>query len=464
MDESFESPSVRRELAFDRGTLVLSGASPTETPASSKFWKWREETSQWHTDAYRYQTLRWDNPEILDRVPGWNSLLLSTHLPELRDYQRKAKADWSVKKSGLIVLPTGTGKTAVGLSIMADLAISSLVVCPTRDLMYQWANRIEECLGQRPGIIGDSHYELCDLCVTTYHSACIRMAEFGSRFGLIVFDECHHLPGRVRADAARMSSAPYRLGLTATPPVEAQLTTIHDLIGPVVYSMGVKQARGTTLATYTTVRTKIRLNKDEEEAYAAAGDVIRSFMAAQKRDNPNFHWEDIYGELAADTSARKALAAQRKRASIEDRAEQKLDILEDIFRNHPGMPTIIFTGSNVMARAVSRRFLIPYILSENGRDERCAILAGIEAGTYRALVANEVLDEGVDLPCAKVAVVLGGKTSSRQAVQRLGRILRKDGDIPATLYEVVCEDTKEVAQSKKRNTNDAYEGTLNLRF
>ncbi len=70
----------------------------------------------------------------------------------------------------------------------------------------------------------------------------------------------------------------------------------------------------------------------------------------------------------------------------------------------------------------------------------------------------------MDIPCAKVAVVLGGKTSSRQAVQRFGRILRKDGNIPATYYEVVCEDTKEVAKAKKRTEADAHEGTLNLRF
>jgi uncharacterized protein len=235
MDAFDSSPLADSELIFDRGTLVLSGALRAETPPSSKIWKWREETSQWHTDAFRYQALR-GQPGIIDRVPTWSPLLLAPHLQTLREYQNKAKDEWSVRKTGLIVLPTGTGKTAVGLTIMAELAVSSLVVCPTRDLMYQWANRIEECLGQRPGIIGDNRYEVRDICVTTYHSACIRMAELGSRFGLIVFDECHHLPGRVRADAARMSAAPYRLGLTATPPVQAQLATIHELIGPVVYA------------------------------------------------------------------------------------------------------------------------------------------------------------------------------------------------------------------------------------
>jgi superfamily II DNA or RNA helicase len=419
----------------------------------------------WHADAYRYQQIvTASSYEVEDQVPAWSRLLLKPKLQELRNYQSEAKAQWFQDKAGLIVLPTGTGKTAVGLAIMAELSVSSLVVCPTRDLMYQWATRIEEGLGVRPGIIGDSHYDIRDLCVTTYHSACIHMPKLGNRFGVIVFDECHHLPGQVRSDAARMSAAPYRLGLTATPPVKEQLETVNELIGPVVYSMGLNDAKGKVLAPYTTIRIKVTLSPEEEEAYAAAGEVIRKFFADRKRENPAFRWEDTYGELAGNATARKAQAAMRKRKSIEDRADQKFKILEDLFRTHPGMPTIIFTGTNVMARAVSKRFLIPYMLSETGRDERDAILKGIADGTYHALVANEVLDEGVDIPEMKVAIVLGGKTSSRQAVQRLGRILRRDGNIPATLYEIVCEDTKEETQSRRRTDTHAYEGTRHLRI
>ena len=68
-----------------------------------------------------------------------------------------------------------------------------------------------------------------------------------------------------------------------------------------------------------------------------------------------------------------------------------------------------------------------------------------------------MLDEGVDLPEVKVAIVIGGTASSRQAKQRLGRILRKRGQRPAVLYEIVCADTNEEHRSRRRRASDAYE-------
>jgi superfamily II DNA or RNA helicase len=112
-----------------------------------------------------------------------------------------------------------------------------------------------------------------------------------------------------------------------------------------------------------------------------------------------------------------------------------------------------------MAREVSVRFLIPSLLHHCRKNERKDILDGFRDGRFPAIVANQVLDEGVDLPEAKVAVVLGGLASVKQAKQRLGRILRKQGGQSAILYEVVCQDTKEVQRSRQRRRSDAYKGT-----
>jgi superfamily II DNA or RNA helicase len=155
----------------------------------------------------------------------------------------------------------------------------------------------------------------------------------------------------------------------------------------------------------------------------------------------------------------KDFRAFREKQSIEERAEEKLRVLEDLFRLHPGERMIIFTGSNAMAREVSLRFLIPCLLSHCGKRERLDYLEGLRDGVYPAIVANQVLDEGVDLPELKIAVILGGKGSTRQAKQRLGRILRRRGEAKAILYEVVTSDTREVERSRKRRKNDAYEGT-----
>jgi superfamily II DNA or RNA helicase len=84
------------------------------------------------------------------------------------------------------------------------------------------------------------------------------------------------------------------------------------------------------------------------------------------------------------------------------------------------------------------------------------VLEGFAAGTFQVLVANRVLDEGIDVPAAKVAIVIGGQASTRQAKQRLGRILRKSGDARAVLYEVVCRDTKDEERSRTGRRSDAY--------
>ena len=102
---------------------------------------------------------------------------------------------------------------------------------------------------------------------------------------------------------------------------------------------------------------------------------------------------------------------------------------------------------------------MPTILSHTRKRERLAVLDSFAKGRITVLVANRVLDEGVDVPEAKVAVVIGGQGSTRQATQRLGRVLRRSGNVRATLYEVVCEDTKEVERSRKRRRTDAYERT-----
>ena len=72
------------------------------------------------------------------------------------------------------------------------------------------------------------------------------------------------------------------------------------------------------------------------------------------------------------------------------------------------------------------------------------------AGTYRILATSRVLNEGVDVPEASIAVVLSGTATEREHIQRLGRILRKSEGKKAVLYEVVTEGTSEERVSQQR--------------
>ncbi len=187
-------------------------------------------------------------------------------------------------------------------------------------------------------------------------------------------------------------------------------------------------------------------------------------MYERRKTDPKFSWQDLCSDAGKDPQARQSLVAYRQKQAIEDRAEEKLRVLEDLFRLHAGTPMIVFAGSNAMARDISLRFLIPCLLSHCGKKERLDILEGLQDGSYPAIVANQVLDEGVDVPAVKVAVVVGGTASTKQAKQRLGRILRRTGNARATLYEVVCEDTNEIKKSRSRRKSDAYSGTRHRRI
>ncbi len=358
-------------------------------------------------------------------------------------------------------MPTGTGKTEVALAIMAKLRTATLVVAPVRDLMYQWHRRILAAFHYDAGILGDGLSNVKAVTVTTYDSAYLHMDRLGSLFGLLVFDEEHHLPGRCYREAALMSTACLRLGLTATPERSDGLHRDLDwLIGPVVYELPFQKAEGRSLATFELVRIPVALSEKEQTTYDQCSRAIRLFMRSRRDLQPGYTWEDLCRESGNDPQARHAQRAFYLKRAIENRATEKLRVLEDLFRLHHGQPTLVFAGSNEMAIEVSRRFLVPTILSHTRKKERLAVLEGFAKGQFQVLVANRVLDEGIDVPAAKVAIVIGGQSSTRQAKQRLGRILRKSGTVKATLYEVVCEDTREVIRSRARRQSDAYQRTV----
>ncbi|MEX0717854.1 MAG: helicase-related protein, partial [Planctomycetaceae bacterium] len=221
----------------------------------------------------------------------------------------------------------------------------------------------------------------------------------------------------------------------------------------------IAEARGNTLADYDVVRIPVRLSDSERRRYARLCDEVRRYVFERRRAEPRFTWKRLCRETHADPAARGALQSYYAKQAIEDRAEEKFRVLEDLFRLHAGEPVLVFAGSNAMARDVSLRFLVPCLLHHSKKEERLDYLRGLETGAYPALVANRVLDEGVDLPGVKVAVVLGGGSGSRQAQQRLGRVLRKSGAARAVLYEVVCAETSEVERSRRRRRNEAYART-----
>src|SRR4029079_16294090 len=155
----------------------------------------------------------------------------------------------------------------------------ALVVTPTIDLLKQWHDELRAAFGGTIGLLGGGYYDLQPLTVTTYDSAYLHVERWGPRFGLLVFEQGHHLPGPTYAMAALGSLAPFRLGLTATPErADGQEALLAELIGPLVYRREIKQLSGDFLAEYRTDRQYVELSPEERRQYQQAREQYRRFL------------------------------------------------------------------------------------------------------------------------------------------------------------------------------------------
>jgi superfamily II DNA or RNA helicase len=376
-----------------------------------------------------------------------------------RYYQTEALAAWNAQRGrGVVVLPTGAGKSHVALLAIDAKQRSTLVVAPTLDLVRQWFDLLGATFGGPIGLVGGGEHDVQPLTVTTYDSAFLHMEHLGGRFGMIVFDECHHLPSAAYALAARSCIAPFRLGLTATPErADGRDADLDALIGPVVYRKDIVELSGDFLAEYEVERVSIELTPEERDEHDAERATYRDFLKSRSiRMSQPGAWGQFIMLASQSAEGRRALAAYRRQRELAFAPSAKLEYLEHLVHLHRADRSILFTQDNATAYAIARRFLVPVITHQTKVRERSAILAGISDGTYRAVATSKVLNEGVDVPDANVAVILSGSGSVREHVQRLGRILRKREGKRAVLYELVTEDTTETYTSERRREHSAY--------
>ncbi|HSC88515.1 MAG TPA: DEAD/DEAH box helicase family protein [Polyangiaceae bacterium] len=395
-----------------------------------------------------------------DKARAYSELKLELRAQrEPRPFQTAALKAWrEAKGRGVVVLPTGAGKSYVAILAIAERQRSTLVVAPTLDLVRQWYDLLRTSFACEVGILGGGEHKVESLTVSTYDSAYLHMERYGNRFGLVIFDECHHLPGESYALTARMCLAPFRLGLTATPERADGREEVNDeLIGPLVYREHITDLAGQYLAEYQTERVVIELTAEEREEYEAERAIYVGYVRQQglQIGSPRGFAEFMLRSSRSE-AGRRAQAAYRRQRSLAFAAEGKLDYLEHLLTVHQRDRMLVFTQDNSTAYAVSRRFLVPIITHQTKVKERSEILEGFDQGRYSAVVTSKVLNEGVDVPSANVAVVLSGSGSVMEHVQRLGRILRQHGNKRAMLYELVSARTSETSTSERRREHAAY--------
>lgn len=438
-------------LRFDKGTLLLRGEVGTP------YGKWDPRVGCYRAKAMHYRDvltyLEESGVPYRDEVPDFPPVEAMKCSVELRSYQRKGLDRW--RRAGLrgfVVLPTAAGKTYIALKAISLLRAQTLIVVPTLDLVDQWRKRVADYLNVEAGAVGGGENVVKMVTVSTYDSAYLKAEVLGNRFMFLVFDEVHHLASPSYMQIAEMYVAPYRLGLTATyERADGRHALLPRLVGDLVHTMEVEELAGKHLSSYDHEKIYVELTPEEQRVYDREMSVFRRYLRVKGivlKSVEDFH--RFIMRTGRDRNARKALLARNRALKIALNSESKLDTLAKLLEAYRSKKILIFTLHNDLVYRISRRFLVPAVTYQTPREERRKTLENFRSGEYKAVVTSQVLDEGVDVPDASVGFVLSGTGSTREYIQRLGRLLRKVEGKRAKLVEIVSKQTVEVGISRRR--------------
>ena len=452
---------LKTALTYDNGTILITGGIShipfaTVDPRTNHL-RARALDYQNIIDYLKQSEIQYDDSHVLDLVPSPNILVDNARHLVLRDYQQNALDRWvKAGKRGCIVLPTGSGKTVIGVKAIEIVNAASLIIVPTIDLMDQWTSVLSKYFRDVTiGNLGGGADDIQAITVSTYDSAYIRAAGLGNKFALVIFDELHHLGAPGYRSIAEQFASPFRLGLTATIEREDNLhKEFPKLVGGIVFEAYSRDlARNKHLASYEIERRQIDMTVEETEEYKKNFGTYQACLMKLgiKMNRPNaFH--RLIMMSGRSGIARQAILARNKAMDIALNSKSKMEELKKILSQNKGIKTIIFTQHNKLVYEISNRFLIPFITYKSGKEERQDTLQRFRDGRYSALVTSKVLDEGVDVPDAELGIIVSGTGSSREFIQRLGRLLRPkpDSSRKAKLIEIVSSGTREMGTSAKR--------------
>jgi len=372
---------------------------------------------------------------------------------ELRDYQEEAVKAWvSNKNRGVIVLPTGSGKTIVAINAMTRLNVPTLIVVYTKEHIRQWEDSIKK-FTDAGGLIGSYYGDektILPITITTYQSAFRNIGLFSKKFMLLIFDEAHHLPAeKFKAIAMKMPS-PYRMGLSATAVREdGKHEEIFPLIGGIIYQRSPSElSEEGYLAPFVIRRIRVELNKEDMNKYDELRKLYINYSKGRSFD------EILEAARRGETNAIKALKIKSQMQQIIQKSSAKIEKVIEIAKNElsRGSKIIIFTQYRDQAEELASK-LNAYLI-HGGIDEknRLETLYNFKNSKSGILVITTVGDEGLDIPDANVGIFVSGTGSRRQFLQRLGRLLRPAPGKKSVLYEIIASRTSEEAQSKKRRS------------
>jgi superfamily II DNA or RNA helicase len=318
---------------------------------------------------------------------------------QLRPFQATAVRALARKEFGTLSAPTGSGKTVMGLHLIAARRQPTLIIVHTKDLAHQWATRIEQFLGvpeEKIGWIGGGKRRPGEHVTVALVQSLYKCArEIAPAIGHLVVDECHRTPSRTFTDAVTAFDARYMLGLSATPWRRDKLSKlIFWHLGDVQHEIQPEtlEASGDVLKAEVVVReTEFRPYFDPVSEYSR----MLSELAADKPRNLQI--VDDVAEAAGTTDGVCLVLSDRKAHCENLRALLKL---------RHGLAAEVLTGDLPMHR-------------------RRALADAMQDGDVKVVIATgQLIGEGFDCPRLEILFLVTPIRFSGRLVQYLGRVLR----------------------------------------
>jgi len=307
---------------------------------------------------------------------------------ELLPHQEDAFKAWYRTRRGTIAIFTRGGKSFIALEAIYTLRKPTLILVTTKELLQTWLDYLERYLGvpkHSVGILGAGERKLGGITIATYTSAVKALDALKGRFEFVVFDEAHHVPATTFKSVALNVDAIYRMALSATPE---------------------------------------RRDRNEQLLYELCGNLV---------------FKLTYDDLMR---LRVVAPIERFESFFAEGKEEKLSTLVQLLRRYETSKVLVFTqylttAEEVYARLLKEGFKAELITGETPPLKRELAFKRFLEGRVNVLVTTTVLDEGVTVPDAEVAVIYEGTGEARQMIQRIGRVLGYQPGKTAKVFELV---------------------------
>jgi superfamily II DNA or RNA helicase len=348
---------------------------------------------------------------------------------ELKPFQREAVAKMGAKDFGTLSAPTGSGKTVMGLYLIARRRQPTIVIVHTKDLAYQWMARIEQFIGlpeKEIGFIGGGRRRFGDQITVALVQSLYKCApELAPRVGHLVVDECHRTPSRTFTEAVRAFDTQYMLGLSATPWRRDRLSKL------IFWHLGNVQWE---IASQTLVES---------------GDVLSAEVILRETDfRPYFDPVSDYSRMLSELAEDK---------------ERNLLIVGDVAAAHQADSGVCLVLSDRKAHCENLRVLLKYrhgikaevLTGDLPVKQRQIVTERLQAGEVKVLIATgQLIGEGFDCPRLETLFLVTPIRFSGRLLQYLGRVLRPaPGKRSARVFDYVdihVDTLVKAAQARQR--------------